>query len=900
MQTFLDDVAKKITPTLEENNRVKLVVPNIRATLFLKEALKKTISKTLFAPEIISIETFIEELSGLKKIQKTELLLLFYTVYKSIVSTEKLMPFSQFINWASLWLAEFNEIDAQLVEYKDVFDFMASVERIEQLTLTPSEKDKSLRFQEEIPKLYETLHECLLEKEMGYSGLLQREATANLGHYITSDIPFHYFIGFNALTRAETTIFQELIAEDKAEVIWDLDQIFFHDPHHGAGHFIRQHFKKWNQLKKSELKSLSNHFSEAKHIEIISAVKNHSQAQLAVQLAKENYQKYPNASMAIVLGDEFALHSLLTALPSPDELPWNVTMGYPLKKTTLTQFFFHLIDLISSYTVKGCPYEELKSLWSIDGCKKILKPYATAIETILDECENKNISFISISLLEEIQPLIFKPFQSSNEFIQRMNLIADIGKECFSKLEDQAIELHCNRQISLIWSSLYKLQEKYSAVQTLFEIKRIFEMLIDKERLDLRGDALTGVQIMGVLETRVLDFETVIITHVNEGILPLGKSPSAVLPFDVRKKYGLNTFIEQDYIYAYHFFRLLQRAKRVYLIYNNTAEGLFTGEMSRFLIQLEYFKLDQHQLKISSIDRAITQPISKVKSVEKTPEVIAQLEEMANEGFSPSSLSLFIRDPFLFYEQRLLKIFPTDKYEENINAADKGTVIHNVLEALYKQCLGRPLNTIDFDRMLDQLPKILIEKMNNRFGISSIQTGKNYLMVEASKYILTQFLEAEKKLVKQGNTLVIEALEFPFNQPITIPGRGNIIIKGTVDRIDSINGERRIVDYKTGAITAADLAVFNCDELLIDPKKSVFFQLFLYAYALNNKIGEIKSVGVIPLKNSNTSFLPLQWKETAHKKNTIEWNALAFQNFEPILFRLIHEIFDCTQPFEQP
>ena len=233
----------------------------------------------------------------------------------------------------------------------------------------------------------------------------------------------------------------------------------------------------------------------------------------------------------------------------------------------------------------------------------------------------------------------------------------------------------------MLWEDLSDQHKDKKLMTTLEDVKMVFQLMVQQETLDFSGDALSKLQIMGVLETRLLDYDNVIITNVNEGILPFGKTPFSVIPFDVRRKFEMNTFIEQDHLYAYHFFRLLQRAKNIYLLYNATPEGLFSGEKSRFLVQLEYFKSPKHKLSFKQIDYPLSVQKTSHKKAIKTSAVLKQLDEIAIQGFSPSSIGQYIRNPYLFYEQRMLKIKPLEANENDLSAQDKGTIMHKVLES---------------------------------------------------------------------------------------------------------------------------------------------------------------------------------------------------------------------------
>lgn len=902
MKTFLSDVAKTITPALDIHPRVKIILPSRRAILFLKEEFKKTIKKTQFSPEIISIEEFVEDLSGCSLVSKIELYLLFYSLYKKQTPVDKRVSFYVFLKWASLMISEFNEIDNQLVEPKDVFQFMSEVEKLEQWNRTSNKTEKNFTFQQTIPKLYYSLYDALIEGEMGYSGMLFREATHQLEHYIASSPHYHYFVGFNALTTAESILIQELISVDKAEVFWDLDRSFFSDPHHSAGHFIRNHFKQWKGLRIKDQNQFEDHYSQAKKIEIISAIKNQSQAQLASQLAQENYQLNPNESVALVLGEETLLQAVLSGL-SESDIPWNVTMGYPLKNTVSSSLFLDFFRLHSNISEKGYLYEDLKRLSNYSIFQEIIIKSSFSFDTYLKECETKNNPFVSLSKLNKgnLGNLIFSPFVTVEMYINRMISLTELFIQHYLSLSSSQIELFSSRQLLSIWTSCKTLFKTYTPGSTLLEVKEVFNLLLSQQTLDFKGDPLKGIQIMGLLETRVLDFDTVIITHVNEGILPLGKTPTPLLPFDVRKKFGLNTFIEQDHVYAYHFFRLLQRAKKIYLIYNNASEGLLSGEKSRFLVQLEYFSPPLHKVSISNLNVKIPTLSTVPKKIEKTKDILKDIEALGLKGLSPSSLALYIRDPYQFYEQKVLRIKPIEKFENYLNSAEMGTVMHAVLEDLYTPFIGVKLSQVHLNKMIQMMPKVLSEKLEFQLGDNNFLTGKNYLIIKILQKVLYHFLDNEKRLISSGNSIVIKALEYKFTKKIIHPNTGNeLLLKGIVDRIDSFNGEHRIIDYKTGIVTLNDLGFSSWEEIILDPKKNALFQVLLYAYAINENFNDqLNWGGVISLKNFDANYLPIHRIESRSKKNNLLINKDTLTYFEIQLFNLLNELFDPNNPFIQ-
>ena len=904
MQSFLNDIAKTIIESKRELDQIKIIVPSIRAVKFLKEALKKEIKTAALAPEILSIEGFISELSGIQKISNIDLLFEFYTLYKANTPLEEQNSLYQFLNWAPSLLVEFNEIDSQLVDAKTIFSFMGAVKKIEQWD-PKKQGDLSkqfFKFQERIPRYYAELYRVLVNQQAGYSGLQYREATQNLGHYLQSTLSQHLFVGFNALTKAEETIIQELVAEGKAEVYWDLDEYFYKDSSHGAGYFIRKYSKEWTFLGQNFTLNFSNYFSKSKQIDIINVSKNLSQARAAVQLAVETYKAHPNDSVVLVLGDEGILHTVLAAIAS-EEVPWNASMGYPLKELGAVKSILNLFELFKLNDKGIYPLSTVSMLIEDQALVGLLEASGISLKKLVKKLLlQHSVHFNAQSILSQsdVASLIFKPLESQISGVDRLLRLYQRIKSYQIEHKFSSLDIHCSDHCIELLNKLQNLIESNEALKNLQDIEQVFVKLIDKETLDFSGDPFNGIQIMGFLETRVLDFDHVVVTNVNEGILPFGKTPFSWIPFDVRKKFGMNTFIEQDHLYAYHFFRLLQRAKSISLFYNDAAEGLFSGEKSRFLVQLEFFKHPNHQLTFRQLDFNIQTPTAPIKKAIKSPGVLDQLNEVAREGFSPSSLALYIRDPYQFYEQRLLKIKPDQEFESDINAAEKGTIIHQVLEELYQPYVGKVMVDINYKEMLKKLSQMVSSGFKKQYQKETLKTGKNYLIVEVTNLILKSFIENERAFVKSGNQLEIIGLEKEFHTPISISGmEQTVYLKGTVDRIDSLNGTRRIVDYKTGSIGSADLSYTNWEELITEPKKGALFQVMLYAYALRNEFLSVPlNSGVIPLKNFENHFLAVK-KRDSSDKGPLQIDSQILSDFERQLFSLIKEIFDPKFPFNQ-
>ena len=897
MQTFLNYVAEKIASSTHKWDNIKVIVPNNRAIIFLKECFKKVIDRPIIAPKILTIDEFIKDISGINPISRSEILFNFYEVYKENTPIKELELFSHFSGWASKLIEEFSEIDSQLIDSKELFNYLAAIKNLENWRPKKKRELSKIHYnlQERIFIYYNKLYNKLLNSQNGYYGLRIREAIKNLPFYIEEEIPYHFFIGFNALTKSEAILIQEMISAQKAEILWDIDIKFFEDSYHSAGHFIRKYYKEWKVLKKHTKQEFQNFFSHQKKIEIIKTFNNNTQARTAVKIASKLYKELPQESTVIVLGDENLLRSSLSVLP--EKSPWNVTMGYPLKNTLLTGFIRLYFDLHESASQKGFPYRKLKEFSILIFVKRIFKITNSRSNLLIQ----KNQNYVSVDSLcknDKTGTLFYTPFKNSKQFLKQIEQIIKITRNSFIAEEDEPYHIQVCDIFLGFFEKLNKYCQDYNFIKSVSDIRIVFETMLSEETLNFDGDPLSGIQVMGLLETRLLDFDNVVITNLNEGILPKAENSFSFFPFDVRKKFEMNTFLEQDHLYAYHFFRLLQRAKKIFLLYNASTEDFISSEPSRFLMQLEYFKQTNHELKQKKIQLPLPELRIKNKIVEKTEKILVDLKKIGKDGFSPSSLCQYIRDPYSFYEKRVLKIPETKESSKYLNAIDKGVIVHQVLEDLYSPYLSMTMKTNYYDEMLEIIP----EKVNIKFNLltnnSDIKTGKNALIYSIIEKIVSKFIISEKNLVQNGLKLEILALEYEFKKTIYINSLGeNQNFKGTVDRIDLVNGVLRFVDYKTGNLNSSDMTLSKWVDLTTNAKKNPLFQVLSYAYFLKNEFNYDKVIaGVIPLRTFKNDFIPASIKISSRENDALEINSSTLNNFEKELFNLILEIFDPSVP----
>jgi len=909
MTSFIQDVLLDLNNKAVDLSQLTFILPSKRAGTFLKHEISNSITQTIFSPEILSIEEFVEELSQLKQLSNTELLFEFYQVYLEHAASkdkDKLDSFDNFSKWAQTLLQDFNEIDRFLIPSKHIFDYLSAIQDINHWSLQKNRTpliENYLSFWENLNSYYTNLSNNLINKGLGYQGLIYREAVDNLETYIqTNSSRQHLFVGFNALNTAESSIIQELLQNDIADIYWDIDNTFVNNQNHDAGLFIRHHKKTWNYFKKYPFKWLHDNYTQGKNISVVGVPKNVGQAKYIGELLfnlKANNTTLN--STAIVLGDENLLIPVLNSLPK-DLGPLNITMGFPLKSIPLA-YLFNQFFLLHKDNASSFYYKDIAAIVSHQFIRPLFKDGEIDLsEKLLAHIHVNNLVLLSdktlISILPEKKALIkllfgnwennpYKALQNS------LTLILEIKSYLTKDKDENLLALEYLFHFNAVFNVLNELNAQYKFINTIKVLHSLYNEILSTESLDFQGEPLQGLQIMGMLETRVLDFETVIISSVNEGILPSGKSMNSFIPFDIKLENGLPTYKEKDAVYTYHFYRLVQRAKNVYIIHNTESDILNGGEKSRFITQLEIEGI--HNLTQTIVTPKTPRIPKMLNGVPKTKAVIAKIYETAQKGLSPSSLTNYIRNPMDFYYQKILGIKEYNEVEETVALNTLGSVVHNTLEDFYTPLENKMLTIDAINAMKLQIDNRVTYHFKSIYKDGDITKGKNLIIFEISKRYVTNFLNKEFEILKQGHTIKIIEIEADLNidfeiEELNIPVR----LTGKVDRVDEYDGQTRIIDYKTGRVEQNKVEIVNWEDITTDyTKYSKSFQVLMYAYMMNRKIAFKNPIeaGIISFKNLNAGFLKFAKKEalSSRKKDTLITQK-TLNNFEIELKKLILDI----------
>ncbi|WP_339649727.1 PD-(D/E)XK nuclease family protein [uncultured Salegentibacter sp.] len=908
MVSFISGVLKELISSEENISEIIFILPSKRAGSFLLKELSPLSENHIFAPKVYSIEEFTEVISKIKTVDNTLTLFEFYNVYKKITPIEEQEDFETFTAWAQSLIHDFNEIDRYLIDYESFFNYLADIQDLKHWSIQEPKTElinNYLSFWNSLPAFYEALKEELLSKNTGYQGLIYRKASENITEYTQTNKAQHIFIGFNALNTAEQLIVQHLLENDRAEIYWDLDEVFVKDRQHDASLFINQYLKDWPVYKKKKAKLNVKEYYKAKNIQITGVPKNVGQAkylgELLANLDEETLQE-----TAVVLGEEDLLLPVLNSLPT-NVKDLNITMGFPLKNAPIASLFDRLFQ-IHQNTGSAYYYKDVISVINHPALSEILKQET---EVFIEKIQSENTVNLSEkeiinSFSAEAKPLIKACFRSwDNSPKKALEAFQEIINQVkfHLKSSENKLGLEFLYHFHVLFNKLENLNEAYPHLKSIKSLYQFYKEIMSTQSLDFQGRPFKGLQLMGMLESRALDFKNVIICSVNEGVLPSGKSGSSFIPFDLKQTYKLPTYKEKDAVYTYHFYRLLQRAQNVHLLYNTETDGLNSGEKSRFLTQLEIEKQPAHQLTQAMVSPKVPAIKNELREVKKTPEIMEKIQSLATYGFSPSALTSYIRNPLDFYRQYVLGVRDSEEVEETVAYNTLGTVVHDSLENFYKPLENQMLTEEHIKGFKARIQEEITLQFKKSYMNGPVNQGKNLLIYEVAKRYLRNFLNLELdrlkseeiKILKIEKTLKseirIEHLDFP------------IFMRGKVDRVENADGITRIIDYKTGKVTQDKIEIVDWEDLASDyDKYSKSFQVLAYTKMMQDQssIDLPVEAGIISFKNLKSGFLKFGKKDkprTQDKETAIKKEILGA--FEIELKKLITEICDPEIPFKE-
>ena len=883
MPSFLEEVSHRLIEKHQAHLAdLTVVFPNRRAGLFFREILSREVTGPGWLPRLLTFQEFIAESSSLRSPDKLTLVFMLYQIYREASGSQE--TFDQFYFWGDLLIEDFNEIDKSLVKADDLFANLRDLKELDARYdyLTPEQREliaqfwKGFHYQAEqdlsrpkqafltfwnvLYRVYDTFRTFLQQLGLGYEGMMTRTVAESLGQPASAP-PFPYlaFVGFNAFYAAEEKIVRWWVRQAGADVLWDVDALYVDDPVQEAGLFFRQ-YRKHPDLGATFSPTLPRHFysetpspRKERIIQIIGVTLEVGQAKLVGNTLQQliNQGNFVPERTAIILPDQNLLFPVLHALPREIRRV-NVTMGYPLRNTSLYSLIEQLLRLQEGKrSLPDASYEfHHSSILAI-----LRHPYVASIDhedilRLIRSIEDNNQIYVRAAYLHltPFLALLFQPLITVQEtftyLLQLLKQLHDhIGEHTVDEPEDAAEEsppspseeeapdlvlpvlekellyhlyIHVNRLKALAEENQFQFEQS--------TFLKLFRQLMQSLRLPFTGEPLRGLQIMGVLETRNLDFDHVFILSANEGTYPPREAGHSFIPGNLRRGFGLPTPDFQDAIYAYTFYRLLHRAQHVYLIHNTEDTPNLSGEMSRFLYQLLYESEAQEDQSYRYPDRhgafrihrrTLSAPVRTLPprpiTIEKSPEVMERLAvytDAGRSGLTPSALNTYLDCRLKFYFKYVAGLQESEGVQGEVDPAVFGNVLHKAMERVYQTHTERTQRALISTEAIEQLKgKPLKRAVEQGFrehfrspaGDDFTLEGRNLIAYDIVVKMATRILDTDAHYAPFEIISLERETEVGYSLMLPVPDRSvTVRLKGVIDRVDRKDGTVRVLDYKTG------------------------------------------------------------------------------------------------------
>ena len=927
MEPFLKKIAVHLKENYQDNlAEVCVVLPNRRAKLFLKSHLSSIIAQPIWMPEVFGMEDFIERVSGYNIVSPLTLLFDLYQVHKSLGNTDK--SIAEFMRWGVVLLHDFNEMDLYNADAQKLFSYLSDLKAIERWH--PDEGLSSmesgyLKFFASLSSYYNGLNKKLSANKKAYQGSAFRYVAENISE-LYQGLPWKkiIFAGFNALSATEKTIISFFELHGLAESIYDADSYYLDDKKQEAGLFLREIKARQEH---NRLNWVEDNMLNPKKIKVISTVGKIAMAKAAGKILEEELTVDELKDTALVLVDEGLLIPAISAIPAQAGA-YNVTMGYPFNRTAAADLLNVLLSLYAgaeklSVERKREPeyyFRDLISLFQHPYVIHYLKINGVNYQHVIKSFVSQNSVFYSSTDIEDIFTELGSPdhkitdvlpgsipktpldaLHNINELITRIRETED-SKGSIPRLDKYELEFLF--QAHVLVNKMEELVVTYHDVEDLQILRTLLQQMTSEIRIPFIGEPLSGLQVMGMLETRTLDFKNVIMLSVNEGLIPVAKSYQSLIPFELKREFGMPVYREKNAVYAYHFYRLLQRAENVWMFYDTQAEAMGSGEGSRFIQQLVE-ELPRVNPQAEIIMQTLSEPTvpkswAGIQQIPKSEEILKKMEQKAQKGFSPSALNVYKACTLRYYFSQILDVQEPEDVEENIDSREFGNAIHKTLELLYTPYLNVELVLHDFEDMKAKAKSTLELSLSEKFSAKELSEGQNYLALDVALQYVYRQIAYDKSVVKNGNRLMVKGLEARMQYECAIPeivdSAPQVVFKGFADRVDELNGRTRVLDYKTGFVKLNKTG-YELQKILDDKKGTlnIPFQLMMYSwlYMESSPLGEIPDSAVWALRNAENPIIPIRMaKETEVANEDIEV-------FKSGVLDLVKEMFNKELPFEQ-
>lgn len=941
MESFLKLVAADLYKHTEGNlAHTAVVFPNKRAGLFFNEYLAQESESPIWSPAYVSISELFRSLSPWEVGDPVKLVCELYKIFRR--ETQSTETLDDFYFWGEMLISDFDDADKNKVDTDKLFSNLQDLRNImDDYTFIDDEQEEAIRqfFQNfsierrtalkerfislwnVLGNIYKGFRESLASQNIAYEGMMYRHV---IEHLDVDKLPYekYVFVGFNVLNKVEHTLFTQLKDVGKAVFYWDYDEFYMKENRqavtHEAGEFIRRNLRDFPSPLSGEL---FKNLSKPKEVHYIASSTENAQARYLPQWIRNNLTT-PEKETAVVLCNEALLQPVLHSLPA-EVKHVNITMGFPLSQTPVYSFLIALLELHThGFNFKSGRY-------TFQSVVTLLKhPYTrqlTGQAELLEKELTRNNRFYPLPGelgKDEFLTRLFTPLSGNLNLCIRLSetlqQVAGIYQANTSGTEDTDAFNQLYRE------SLFKAYTTINRFRTLIEedeltvqsetFRRLLVKVLSATNIPFHGEPAIGMQVMGVLETRNLDFRHLVLLSVNEGQLPKSGGDSSFIPYNLRKAFGMTTIEHKIAVYAYYFYRLLQRAERITLMYNTSSDGLNRGEWSRFMLQflIEWPHPITRQFLEAGQSPQGTSPIT----VEKTPDVMRRMQSLfdvrANPKakFSPSALNYYLDCPLKFYYRYVAGLSAPDEVSAEIDSATFGSIFHYAAEHIYKDLTthGKVINKEALETLLRNEVKLqdYVDTAFKKLFFNVPQNEKpEYNGVQLiNSAVIARYLKQLLQNDLRYAPFTFIASEMEVDEPIDIQTPKGVIksrIGGIIDRMDSKDGTLRIVDYKTGG--DADTPPHVESLFIPDKKRSNYvFQTFLYAAIMCRKQPTMKIAPALLYihRAATETYSPvIQMGEPRKPKEAVEDFSKYEKEYRERLQGLLEEIFNPEKSFTQ-
>ena len=950
MQNFLESVAADLWARYGERvGELKVILPNTRTRVFFVDALSKIAKKPIWAPEYLSIDSLMVSLSGLMRVDSIAAITELFSIYSELYNRNRTdgqeESFDTFYRWGEVLMNDFDAVDKYLVDADMLFSNIADLKELdaevasymseEQLAMVrrfwrefeptrknSSHKERFLSIWRILLPTYKAFRASLSEKGVGYTGMIYRRAAEKLRQgQVELAEGCYVVVGFNALSAAEKILFDHLKTAHNADFYWDYDDYYVGDEKQEAGLFVRENLRRYPMPSSFHLKS---HFSEPKEIKAVSTASSSLQCKYVCEFMEEVVARNGKVDRhtAVVLTDEGLLSPLLYSLPDSVGKV-NITMGCPLRSTLAYSFTERLLQLQlrSRKTKAGVVSFYYSDVEGLLGHPFIVEVDSKRCAALRKEIFVQNKIYVARERLEGKVDLLDRLFMHHSDFTSLKEYLLGILEEVarvnvtHGSAERKALNRECfgliDEAVRKTDNSIARCGIPMSLATYVSLLRRVLQGL----RIPYSGEPLSGVQVMGILETRNLDFDNVVLLSMNDDNFPSGRiTDTSFIPYNLRYAYGMPTPRHNEGVYAYYFYRLIQRAKRVDMVYCSVADEKSSGEQSRYIYQLDF----ESPHRVERIDKSLNVNLAEEREivVEKRGAVLSRLREYlvdedgkVGRTLSPSTLNNYMECGLKFYFKAIAGIRVEDEIEEGVDNALFGTIFHKAAQLLYEPMVEKSLRPAEYIPSLkkEDVHRAVVSAISQEYfsneEVPEGEYGGNLIVVRdtVEKYLMSCLLPFDSR--PERDNFKVRHLEKEVWADFEFDEGCGVRFQGTSDRIDLLpDGTLRIVDYKTGSLHKDFSGLANLLSRLPEGRNGAVLQTFIYSMVVERmqRRGEFEGKGAVPSLYyirylTKDEYSPLLNDDSCNRAVT-SYDDYG-EEFEELLAQTLRELFNPEVPF---